>query len=106
MVLSESAVATLITGSVGIVAVLISKFKCLVQCDGCCTIKSFKFVFLDNSLVDEHNVEFKKITANGNDLIYVSKNVVHTEDENMDEENLLEDEIEFPFKEMVAIKYR
>ena len=52
MVLSESAVATLITGSVGIVAVLISKFKCLVQCDGCCTIKSFEFVFLDNSLVD------------------------------------------------------
>ena len=94
MVLSESAVATLITGSVGIVAVLISKFKCIVQCDGCCKIKVFKFVFLDNSLVDEHNVEFKKNTANGNDLIYVSKNVVHTEDENMDEENLLkEDEI-------------
>ena len=95
MVLSESAVATLITGSVGIVAVLISKFKCIVQCDGCCKIKVFKIVFLDNSLVDEHNVEFKKNTANGNDLIYVSKNVVHTEeDENMDEENLLkEDEI-------------
>ena len=95
MVLSESAIATLITGSVGIVAVLISKFKCIVQCDGCCKIKVFKFGFLDNSLVDERNVEFKKITANGNDLIYVSKNVVHTEeDENMDEENLLkEDEI-------------
>ena len=45
MVLSESAVATLITGSVGIVAVLISKFKCIVQCDGCCKIKSFKFCF-------------------------------------------------------------
>ena len=45
--------------------------------------------FLDNSLVDEHNVEFKKITANGNDLIYVSKNVVHTEDEHIDEDNLL-----------------
>ena len=60
MVLSESAVATLMTGSVGIVAVLISKFKCIVQCDGCCKIKVFKFVFLDNSLVDEHNVEFLK----------------------------------------------
>ena len=61
MVLSESAIATIITGSVGILAVLISKFKCLVQCDGCCSVRSFKFGFLDNSLVDEHNVEFKKI---------------------------------------------
>ena len=94
MVLSESAIATIITGSVGILAVLISKFKCLVQCDGCCTIKSFKVGVLDNSLVDEHNVEFKKITANGNDLIYVSKHVVHTEDENMDEENLLKEDEE------------
>ena len=94
MVLSESAIATIITSSVGIVAVLISKFKCLVQCDGCCSERSFKFVVLDNSLVDEHNVEFEKITANGNDLVYVSKNVAHTEDKNMDEDNLLkEDEI-------------
>ena len=85
MVLSESLTATLITGCVGIVAVLVSKFKCLVQFDGCCSIRSFKFGFLDNSLVDEHNVEFKKISANGNDLIYVSKNVIHNEDENMDE---------------------
>ena len=58
MVLSEGLAATIITGSVGIVAVLISKFKCIVQCDGCCKIKVFKFGFLDNSLVDEHNVEF------------------------------------------------
>ena len=58
--LTESAVASLITIHVGIVAVLISKFKCLVQCDGCCTIKSLKFGCLDNSLVDEHNVEFLK----------------------------------------------
>ena len=36
-----------------------------------------------------------KNTANGNDLIYVSKNVVHTEeDENMDEENLLKEDEE------------
>ena len=41
MVLSESAVATLITGGVGIFAVLVSKFKCLVQCDGCCALRSF-----------------------------------------------------------------
>ena len=45
MVLSESAVATLITGCVGIVAVLISKFKCLVQCDGCCSVKVLNLVF-------------------------------------------------------------
>ena len=83
MVLSESATATLITGCVGIVAVLISKFKCIVQCDSCCSLRSFKFGFLDNSLVDEHNVEFKKISANGNDLIYVSKNVLH-EDEDLE----------------------
>ncbi len=93
MVLSESLAATLITGGVGIVAVLVSKFKCLVQCDGCCSLRSFKFGFLDNSLVDEHNVEFKKISANGNDLIYVSKNVVHNEDEHLDDENLLKEDI-------------
>ena len=34
---------------------------------------------------------FWKNTANGNDLIYVSKNVVHTEDENMDEDKLLDE---------------
>ena len=33
-------------------------------------------------------------TANGNDLIYVSKNVVHTEDETTDEDNLLKEDEE------------
>ena len=71
-------------------AVLISKFKCIVQCDGCCPLRSFKFGVLDNSLVDEHNVEFKKISANGNDLIYVSKNVLHeNEDLEVGEHDLL-----------------
>ena len=38
-------------------------------------------------------MEFKKKnTANGNDLIYVSKNVVHTGDENMDEKKLLKED--------------
>ena len=60
MVLSESVTATLITGCVGIVAVLLSKLKCIAQCDGCCALRSFKFGVLDNSLVDEHNLEFKK----------------------------------------------
>ena len=54
------------------------------------SIKKLSIWFLDNSLVDEHNVEFKKISANGNDLIYVSKNVLH-EDEYLEvgEHNLL-----------------
>ena len=43
-------------------------------------------------LTVEQNVEFKKISANGNDLIYVSKNVIHHEDENMDEENLIKED--------------
>ena len=54
-------------------------------------IKKFKIqCLLDNSLVDEHNVEFKNISANGNYLIYVSKNVLH-EDEDLEvgENNLL-----------------
>lgn len=81
MVLSESAIATLITGGVGVAAVIASKFKCLIECDGCCSVRAFKMGVLENSLVDEHNVEFKKITANGNDLIYVSKNILHEEDD-------------------------
>ncbi len=81
LVLSESAVATLIIGCVGVAAVIASKFKCIVECDGCCSMRNFKLGVLENSLVDEHNVEFKKITANGNDLVYVSKNIVHEDDE-------------------------
>ena len=90
MVLSESATATLITGSVSIVVVRISKFKRIVQCDGCCPLRSFRFGVLDNSLVDDHNVECKKISTNGNGLISVSKNVLH-EDEDLEvgEINLL-----------------
>lgn len=40
-------------------------------------------------------MDFNKISANGNDLIYVSKNVTHTADvetENVDEDNLLKDD--------------
>ena len=33
-----------------------------------------------------------KNTANGNDLIYVSKNVVHTEDEHIDEDKSLKED--------------
>ena len=48
-----------------------------MHCTGCCKLESFKFGFLDNAIVDNHDVEFKRISANGNDLIYVSKNAVN-----------------------------
>ena len=69
--------ATVVTGGVGIVALCISSFKCLCRCTGCCHFESCKFGFLDNAIVDTHEVEFRKINANGNDLIYVSKNSVN-----------------------------
>ena len=69
--------ATLVTGGVGIVALCVSRFKCLVHCTSCCHFDSCKFGVLDNAIVDTHEVEFRKINANGNDLIYVSKNSVN-----------------------------
>ena len=69
--------ATVVTGGVGIVALSVSRFKCLCHCTGCCHFESCKFGFLDNAIADTHEVEFKKINANGNDLIYVSKNAVN-----------------------------
>ncbi len=82
---TESVIATLVTGGIAIIAILVHKFKCLCVCSGCCRFDSCKFGFMDNSIVDEHNVEFKKICANGNDLIYVSKNVVHANDSDDEE---------------------
>ena len=70
-------IATLITGGIGVAAIVASKFKCLCHCTGCFKCESCKFGFLDNAIVDTHEVEFKRITANGNDLIYVSKNTVN-----------------------------
>ena len=81
MVLSESVIATLITGGVGIAAIFANKFKLIVSCGSCCRLESCKFGFVDTAIVDEHTVEFKKINVNGNDLIYVSKNVVNIDDE-------------------------
>ena len=66
--------ATVVTGGVGILAICAAKFKCLVHCSSCCHVESFKFGVLDNAIVDNHEVEVRKINANGNDLIYVSKN--------------------------------
>ena len=44
---------------------------------GVVILKVVKFGFLDNAIVDTHEVEFRKINANGNDFIYVSKNSVN-----------------------------
>ena len=74
--LSEGLLATLITGAVGIAGVLVSRFKCIVQMDGCCSCRSCKFGLLDNSIVDDHEVTMKSVSANGVDLVYRSKNFV------------------------------
>ena len=81
--------ATVVTGSVGIVALCVSRFKCLVHCTSCCHFESCKFGFLDNAIVDTHEVEFKKINANGNDLIYVSKNSVNVNADDDDEHHTI-----------------
>ena len=65
--------ATVVTSGVAVAVLCVSRFKCLVHCTGCCHFESCKFGVLDNAIVDSHEVEFKKINANGNDLIYVSK---------------------------------
>ena len=75
--MDASLLATVVTGGVGIVALCVSRFKCLVHCTSCCHFESCKFGVLDNAIVDTHEVEFRKINANGNDLIYVSKNSVN-----------------------------
>ena len=77
-------IATLVTAGAGITGILVSRFKCLCHCTGCFKCESCKFGFLDNAMVDTHEVEFKRITANGNDLIYVSKNSVNV-NESVDE---------------------
>ena len=69
--------ATVVTGGLGIVALCVSRFKCFVYSTSCRHFESCKFGFLDNAIVDSHEVEFRKINANGNDLIYVSKNSVN-----------------------------
>ena len=83
MPLSEGLLATIVTGGVGIVGVIVSRFKCIVQMDGCCSCRSCKFGLLDNSIVDDHEVTMKTISVNGTDLVYKSKNfvVVDSDDE-------------------------
>ncbi len=83
MPLSEGLLATIVTGGVGIVGVIVSRFKCIVQMDGCCSCRSCKFGLLDNSIVDDHEVTMKTISVNGTDMVYKSKNfvVVDSDDE-------------------------
>ena len=86
--------ATLVTAGAGITGILVSRFKCLVSCVDC-RCQSCKFGFLDNAIVDTHEVEFKKIQANGNDLIYVSKNAVNVNDSDDEISNKTEVPSEF-----------
>ena len=71
--------ATLVTGGLGVAAIIASKFKCLCHCVDC-RCHSVKSKLLDSAIVDTHEVEFKRIQANGNDLIYVSNNAVNVND--------------------------
>ncbi len=75
--LSEGLLATIVTGTVGVVGVIVSRFKCIVQMEGCCSCKSCKFGLLDNSIVDDHEVTLKTASINGTDVLYKSKNFVN-----------------------------
>ena len=77
--LSEGLLATIITGCVGISGVIVSRFKCIVQMDGCCTCRSCKFGLLDNSIVDDHEVIMKTISLNGSEMACKSKNLIHVD---------------------------
>ena len=79
--------ATVVTGGVGIVALCVSRFKCLCHCTGCCNFESCKFGFIDNAIVDTHEVEVKKINLNGHDLCYVSKNSVNVNADDDDDDH-------------------
>ena len=74
--LSEGLTATLVTGGVGLLGVLVSRFKCIVQMDGCCSCRSCKFGLLDTSIVDDHQVTLKTASLNGTEVLYRSKNLV------------------------------
>ena len=79
MPLSESILATLVTGTIGVCGIVASKFICLISFNGCCRCESCKFGFLDSSIVDDNTIEVKKISANNHDFIYVSKNHVQVD---------------------------
>ena len=74
--LSEGILATIVTGGAGLLGVLVSRFKCVAQMEGCCSCRSCKFGLLDNSIVDDHEVTLKTASINGTDVLYKSKNLV------------------------------
>ena len=71
--------ATLVTAGAGITGILVSRFKCLVSCVDC-RCQSCKFGFLDAPIVENHDIELRKISANNVDFVYVSKNAVNLND--------------------------
>ena len=59
MPLSESTVITLVSAGVGIAVVIANKVKCAVKHPMC------RFGCMDEPLVEDHNVEFKKYKQMG-----------------------------------------
>jgi len=73
---TQSAIyATVVTALIGILGMLVAKFKCLCKCeDG--SLKLCSIGILDHPIVTDEEVELKKINLNGSDLVYVSKSTV------------------------------
>lgn len=77
MVLDTARLDAFVSGGVGIVGSMAHKFKWLCHCTGWCRKVSCKWGVLDNTTVDTQDIEFKRLTANGDDLMYVSKHMVN-----------------------------
>jgi hypothetical protein len=82
--LSEGLLATMVTGGVGLLGVLVSRFKCIVQMDGCCSCRSCKWGLLDASIVDDQEVTLKTANINGTDVLYRSKNFIQIDSDDED----------------------
>jgi hypothetical protein len=68
-------IGTVVTGSLGIAALLISKFKCICEVQNC-KMKTCKIGVIESNIVDDHEIEYKKINLNANDILYMSKNTM------------------------------
>ena len=79
--LSEGLLATLVTGTVGIAGIIVSRFKCVTEFNGCCRIKSCRFGFMDASIVEDHEVQFKKISLNGTEVLHKCKDNVQIDED-------------------------
>jgi hypothetical protein len=64
----------------GVLVAFISRFKCLFEIENC-TCKSCKVGVLESNIVDDHEVEYKKISVNANDVLYMSKNTMKIDDD-------------------------